>query len=96
VLEVSFQLDSPVYTYTVGHTDLHEIQLAVELQNVTTANSGGLHYSTLHTKATNNQKIKLTVTNLARNWKLVILIGYAVHKHRETNFRLLSWLHTLK
>jgi hypothetical protein len=27
-------------------SDLHKIQLAVELQNVTTAKSGGLHYST--------------------------------------------------
>ena len=47
-------------------SDLHKIQLAVELQNVPTAKLGGLHCSTWHTKATNNQTLKLTVNNASK------------------------------
>jgi hypothetical protein len=95
VFVFSVQLDSPVHTQFAVGIDLHKIQLAVDhLQNVTTAKSGGLHCSTWHIKATNNQKLKLTVTT-ERNLKLFILTGYATCKYRETNFGLLSWWHTL-
>lgn len=81
VFVFSVQLDSPVHTHIqfAVRIDLHKIQLAVDhLQNVTTAKSGGLHCSTWHIKATNNQKLKLTVTTLeiwSYSFLLVMLLA---------------------